>query len=183
MFDAICAEKDSTKIGCFNRMNWAAPVSSKVAYAVIAAPFGKLRIAVMGNAVLTIEFLDENAAEQAPSDPFLAMVIRQIEAYLHDPARQFTVPLISRGSGYRRRIWEALAQIRAGQVQTYGAIARQLSSGARTVGAACRANPLPIIIPCHRVVAVNGLGGFAGETGGKKLAIKRWLLAHEGVIL
>ncbi len=137
----------------------------------------------MGNAVHAIEFLDENEPDQAPSDPFLATVTRQLEAYFRNPAWQFTVPLISRGSGYRRRIWEELTRIQAGQVQTYGALAHQLSSGARAVGAACRANPLPIIIPCHRVVAADGLGGFAGETAGTRMDIKRWLLAHEGVTL
>lgn len=135
----------------------------------------------MGNAVYAIGFLDENEPDQAPSDPFLTTVIRQLETYLRNPAWQFTVPLINRGSGYRRRIWEELTRIKAGQVQTYGAIACQSSSGARAVGAACRANPLPIIIPCHRVVAANGLGGFAGETTGTRMDIKRWLLAHEGV--
>ena len=51
----------------------------------------------------------------------------------------------------------------------------------RAVGQACRANPCPIVVPCHRVVAVKGLGGFAGDRDGRKLAIKRWLLRHEGV--
>ncbi len=135
----------------------------------------------MGNAVHAIEFLDENEPDRVPSDPFLATVIHQLEAYFHNPAWRFTVPMICRGSGYRRRIWEALTQIQAGQVRTYGAIAGRLSSGARAVGAACRANPLPIIIPCHRIVAADGVGGFAGATTGTKMDIKRWLLAHEGV--
>jgi methylated-DNA-[protein]-cysteine S-methyltransferase len=166
-----------------SELQWAMSDSKKAAHAVIAAPFGKVGVAVIDDAVHTVEFLDENEPDQAPSDPFLAIVIRQLEAYFRNPAWRFTLPLIGRGSDYRRRIWEELARIKAGEVQTYGAIARRLSSGPRAVGAACRANPLPIIIPCHRVVAAGGLGGFAGETAGTKMHIKRWLLAHEGVTL
>jgi methylated-DNA-[protein]-cysteine S-methyltransferase len=58
-------------------------------------------------------------------------------------------------------------------------LARRIKSSARAIGNACRANPVPIVVPCHRVVAVNGDGGFMGKRGGRALALKRWLLAHE----
>ena len=67
--------------------------------------------------------------------------------------------------------------------RTYRDLAEQLGSVPRAVGQACRANPCPIVVPCHRVVAVKGLGGFAGDRAGRKLAIKRWLLRHEGVVV
>jgi methylated-DNA-[protein]-cysteine S-methyltransferase len=77
-------------------------------------------------------------------------------------------------------IWALLRAIPVGQTRTYGEVARELGSAARAVGQACRANPCPIVVPCHRVVGRHGLGGFAGDHQGSRLAIKRWLLHHEG---
>ncbi|TAM44799.1 MAG: MGMT family protein, partial [Gammaproteobacteria bacterium] len=76
-------------------------------------------------------------------------------------------------------VWNALQRIPAGKVLSYGDLARKLKTGPRAVGNACRANPIPVVVPCHRVVASNGKGGFMGKTGGKALVIKDWLLAHE----
>jgi methylated-DNA-[protein]-cysteine S-methyltransferase len=67
-------------------------------------------------------------------------------------------------------------------VLRYGELAKVLDSGARAVAAACRANPLPILIPCHRVVSHKGLGGYMGQVEGKEVAIKQWLLHHEGYV-
>ena len=75
-----------------------------------------------------------------------------------------------------------MRRIPIGQVVTYGELAKALDSSARAVAGACRANPIPILIPCHRVVAATGLGGYMGETGGEALAIKQWLLQHEGYV-
>jgi methylated-DNA-[protein]-cysteine S-methyltransferase len=85
------------------------------------------------------------------------------------------------GTPFQRRVWQRLSAIPAGETLTYGALARELGTSARAVGGACRTNPIPLVIPCHRVVATNGLGGYSGERGGDWLAKKRWLLAHEGV--
>jgi methylated-DNA-[protein]-cysteine S-methyltransferase len=94
------------------------------------------------------------------------------------------LPLDLRGTDFQRRVWQALLQIPPGQTRSYGQLAQQLGSSARAVGNACRANPCPIVVPCHRVLARNGLGGYAGETQeGEQLQIKRWLLRHEGVVL
>jgi methylated-DNA-[protein]-cysteine S-methyltransferase len=69
-----------------------------------------------------------------------------------------------------------------GEVRTYGALARKLRSSARAVGNACRANPVPMVVPCHRVVGATGLGGYMGAFTGDPLAIKEWLLRHEGAL-
>jgi len=90
------------------------------------------------------------------------------------------LPIELQGTPFQRRVWKALREIPPGRTITYSELARQLGTGARAVGGACRANPCPIVVPCHRVVAVNGLGGFSGDTSGRKLEIKRWLLRHEG---
>ena len=89
------------------------------------------------------------------------------------------MPLLVEGTPFQRRLWEALCEIPRGKTLTYGELARRLGGEARAIGQACGDNRLPIVIPCHRVVAANGLGGFAHATGGYLLEAKRWLLAHE----
>ena len=103
----------------------------------------------------------------------------QLAAYFSDPAQAFDLPLDIRGSEFQLRVWRSLAEIPVGQPLTYGALAERLGSGARAVGNACRRNPLPLILPCHRVVAKSGPGGFAGSTEGGFAPIKQALLAHE----
>ncbi|MCU7916132.1 MAG: methylated-DNA--[protein]-cysteine S-methyltransferase [Candidatus Thiodiazotropha sp. (ex Gloverina cf. vestifex)] len=111
--------------------------------------------------------------------PGLNQVLQSIKDYLADAKRPFNLDLHLDGTPFQHRVWQALQAIPAGETLTYSALAEQIGSGARAVGNACRANPCPLVVPCHRVVAVNGLGGFAGERCGKKLEIKRWLLRHE----
>jgi len=83
------------------------------------------------------------------------------------------------GTDFQRRVWRALSKIPYAEVKTYGQLAKELQTSARAIGNACRQNPLPIIIPCHRIVASHGIGGFAGKTTGSHIDAKRWLLAHE----
>ncbi|MCF7991219.1 MAG: methylated-DNA--[protein]-cysteine S-methyltransferase [Thiohalocapsa sp.] len=104
---------------------------------------------------------------------------RELNAYFRDPLhRPALAPAIS-GTPFQRRVWHAISAIPPGSTRTYGAIAAELGSAARAVGGACRANPCPLVVPCHRVVARRGLGGFAGDAGARLVEIKRWLLAHE----
>lgn len=110
--------------------------------------------------------------------------IRQLRAYLKDPRFVFSLPLAPAGTAFQRRVWAGIAAIGLGETRTYGELARTLGSGARAVGNACGANPYPLVVPCHRVVAAGGgLGGFARRRGGFLLDVKRWLLAHEGARL
>ncbi|NBC48858.1 MAG: methylated-DNA--[protein]-cysteine S-methyltransferase [Gammaproteobacteria bacterium] len=105
-----------------------------------------------------------------------------LDAYFADPARPIDCPIEPAGTAFQRRVWARIALIPPGQTATYGALASELGSSARAVGNACRANPVPLRVPCHRVVAASGLGGFAGDRDGRLLTIKRWLLAHEGAL-
>jgi len=107
----------------------------------------------------------------------------QLSRYFAESHSRFKVSTQNQGTAYQRRVWQALQQIPAGQTSTYGQLAEQLHSSPRAVGNACRQNPVPLLVPCHRVVAANGLGGFGGETQGKRVAMKRWLLEHEGVAI
>ncbi len=88
----------------------------------------------------------------------------------------------AQGTPFQRRVWRALQDIPPGQTRSYGELAARLGSGARAVGNACRRNPVPLIVPCHRVVGAHGPGGFSGQTGGAALQRKLWLLAHEGIM-
>jgi len=105
----------------------------------------------------------------------------QLKRYFATPQSGFNLPLQQQGTAYQQRVWRALQRIPSGQTLTYGQLAKRLHTSPRAIGNACRQNPLPLLVPCHRVVAASGLGGFAGETTGKPLALKRWLLEHEGV--
>ncbi|GAB6046843.1 methylated-DNA--[protein]-cysteine S-methyltransferase [Methyloparacoccus murrellii] len=119
-------------------------------------------------------------AERRPQHALLAEVIRQFERYFTQPACVFDLPLAELGTAYQQRLWRALRAIPVGEVRSYAALAAQEQSGPRAVASACRANPFPIIVPCHRVVARHDLGGYCGARTGPMLDIKRWLLRHEG---
>jgi methylated-DNA-[protein]-cysteine S-methyltransferase len=149
--------------------------------AVIAAPFGAVGIAVQGLQV-TIELLPQKHSLKPADHKIVGQVAKQIEAYLGDAHSDFNLPLIHRGTPFQRRVWDAISAIPCGEALTYSEVAEKIGSGARAVANACGANNLPLVVPCHRVVAKNGLGGFMqGNKNGLK--IKAWLLKHEGVII
>ena len=131
------------------------------------------------NGRTAIDFLSRQTKPSAPSTPVAALACEQIYAYLRDPNFKFTVPVSIGGTLHQMTIWRLMQKIPRGKIITYGEAARVIKSAPRAVGQACGANPLPIIIPCHRIVAKNGLGGFKGGRDDNALAIKRWLLAHE----
>ena len=148
--------------------------------AIIGAPFASIGLRMAGAALHSLDYLPRNTGEQAPLDAATAEVVAQLRAYLHDPHIPFNLPLALQGTPFQQRVWQALQNIPVGTVCTYGALAQQLGTAPRAIGGACRSNPIPIVIPCHRVVSRHGLGGYTGEITGDPLAIKRWLLRHEG---
>jgi len=152
------------------------------ARAVLASPIGFLALEENAGALTRIEFLGERAAGLAPATPLLREAAAQLAAYFADPQFVFDLPLRLEGTDFRQKVWASIAAIPCGQVISYAELARRVESAPRAVGGACGANPLPLIVPCHRVVAVNGLGGFnARKDGVDWLPIKRWLLNHERV--
>ncbi len=157
-------------------------MTSQSYQAVVNYPFAPVGIATFEGRLKTIDYLTRPQQGYRREVPGLSSVIEAIDAYLRNPTGKFNLELVLEGTPFQRQVWEALQQIPAGSTMTYGQLARQIGSGPRAVGNACRANPCPLVVPCHRVVGINGLGGFAGERGGEKLEIKRWLLRHEGVL-
>ncbi len=116
---------------------------------------------------------------QDPTDNISEEVVRQLGCYFEDPQWCFDLPLDLAGTQFQQRLWQALNKVPPGTVDTYGQLAHRLNSGAQAVGQACRRNPVPVVVPCHRIVSRQGLGGYAGEIDGEKMSIKRALLAHE----
>ncbi len=149
--------------------------------AIVAAPGFALGVRCSDDEIFEIEFLA--ARPEAPPGSLLAReTVRQLRAYLKDPHFAFALPLAPAGTPFQRRVWAQIGAIPSGQTRCYGDLAEALKSVPRAVGGACGANPYPLVVPCHRVVARGGgLGGFARERGGLLLDIKRWLLDHEGV--
>jgi len=153
--------------------------------ACLRAPFATLGITTTKTHLTGIRYLAPSVAAKAPprnTIAFLACV--QIQEYLDDPAYAFDLPLALSGTHHRLQVWEAMQRIAPGTTRTYGELARELKSSARAVGGACGANPLPLVVPCHRVIAAGGhIGGFMGaKSEGFELGIKRWLLRHEGAL-
>lgn len=148
---------------------------------VVPAPFGAIAVAMRGSLVGEVRLLPGTQERRAARSTTACDVEALLRAYLNDPRTSLCVPLQLVGTPFQRRVWAALRHIPPGSVMTYGGLARRLGSSARAVGGACRRNPIAIVLPCHRVVSANGVGGFSGSTSGEWPAIKRWLLNHEGV--
>jgi methylated-DNA-[protein]-cysteine S-methyltransferase len=157
--------------------------SSSLFSAVVAAPFGAIGIRSEAGVVRELVYLPPRFEEKAPIDPLSEQAARQVERYLDQPDFRFDLPLAEVGSVFQRKVWNVIAAIPRGDVLTYGQVAKLIQSAPRAVGQACGANWFPIIIPCHRVTASGGLGGFSNhdDETGFHLGVKRWLLAHEGV--
>lgn len=149
--------------------------------AVVSLPTFSLGIRCNADEITAIDFL-EPRAEAAPQALLAKEAVRQLRAYLKNPRFEFGLPLAPAGTPFQRRVWAGIAAIPAGSTRSYGVLAQSIGSGARAVGNACGANPYPVVVPCHRIVASSGgLGGFARNRGGFLLDVKRWLLAHEGI--
>ncbi len=143
-----------------------------------STPLGVLEVAWSGDGLRRVALQpDATAGSLAPMPP--AWLAEELAAYFRDGRHRFSLPLQLTGTAFQQRVWSLLRAIPPGRTRTYGEIAAELGSGARAVGNACRANPCPIVVPCHRVVGRADLGGFAGDTDGRLLRMKRWLLAHE----
>ena len=160
-------------------------MSSNDYQARIRTPFAVLGMRANDQFLTGIDFLPQGTPILTPRKNSIAhLACVQLQFYLEDPRFEFDLPVKLKGSVHQLRVWEALRRIPSGAVQTYGELARPLNSAAIAVGQACGANPIPIVVPCHRVVgARGGLGGFMGSGDGDPLDIKRWLLRHEGVAI
>lgn len=151
--------------------------------AILPAPFGAIGVRLAGEALAGLDFLPPDTALRPCGSVPVQRVTHELDAYYADPEHVWKLTLAPAGTLFRLRVWQALATIPPGRTRTYGDIADELASSPRAVGQAVGDNPIPIIIPCHRVLASDGLGGFMHGTDDFPLTVKRWLLRHEGIPL
>lgn len=147
--------------------------------AKISSPCGVLGLVCNDSQLQQICFVASSSSLLKPSGSFARDVVDQLQAYFDDPDFCFSLPLADSGSAYQQRVREGLLHVPVGKTLSYGQFARQMNSGARAVANACRQNPFPIVVPCHRIVAKHGVGGYAGAVSGTPVDRKRWLLRHE----
>ena len=146
---------------------------------VVDFPKMKVGVRTRDGEVLEIRYLPLSVASFPAKNAIAEEAARQLERYRQNPDTSFRLPLRIEGTRLQRGVWEAMCAIPRGRTRTYGELARELGAEARAVGQACGDNRLPIVIPCHRVVAADGIGGFGPSTGGYLVEAKRWLLMHE----
>ena len=138
------------------------------------APIGELTVSEEDGVLVS---LDWGWGQDQTQTKLLEQARDQLNSYFDGNRQSFELPLNPAGTPFQNRVWAAMLDIPSGQVQTYGQIAKKIGSAARAVGMACGANPIPIIIPCHRIVVATGLGGYSGDGG---LVTKQALLDLEG---
>lgn len=147
---------------------------------VFDAPFGSVAVRTTDDELVSIDLsLAPCVPTERMSGALLAEVARQLRAFFKQGRFEFSLPLRFDGTPYQELVWRSLQEIPPGSTRTYAEIAATLHSGARAVASACRVNPLPLVIPCHRIVAAKGPGGYCGAVRGPWLEVKRWLLEHE----
>lgn len=149
-----------------------------------ATPFAVLDIVTDGEVVTGVTYLPRNTATCDPHDRAAELACREVERYLADPAYDFRrLRYRLEGSVFQRRVWREIEKLFPLKTITYGGLAQRIGSAALAVGGACGSNPVPLFVPCHRVLAASGgLGGFMGGKDDFPLSVKRWLLRHEGLL-
>jgi len=146
------------------------------------SPVGRLTLEAEGDTLTGVRWTDARERSTAGKPTaVLTEAARQLDRYFRRKLRRFDLPLSARGTEFQRRVWRMMSDIPYGETATYGGMAMALGSGPRAVGTACGRNPIPIVVPCHRVLASGGKEG--GFSGGRGLPTKRQLLAIEGVVL
>ncbi len=148
----------------------------------VDTPVGRLAVEADHDAVTGVRWASAGErTRDRTSPPILKEATRQLDRYFGRRLRRFDLPLAARGTDFQKSVWAMMRDIPYGETATYGGMAAALGSGPRAVGMACGRNPIPIIVPCHRVLGSGGKEG--GFSGGRGLPTKRQLLALEGVVL
>ncbi|MFY0662313.1 MAG: methylated-DNA--[protein]-cysteine S-methyltransferase [Shimia sp.] len=138
----------------------------------VDTPTGPMTLTEKNGAIVRAEWESGGADDT----PLLRAAAAQLVAYFEDPAQGFDLPLKVEASEFQQRVCEAMLAIPLGETRTYGELSKDLGVPAQAIGQGCGGNPIPVIIPCHRVLGANGLGGFSGLGG---VETKVWLLKHE----
>lgn len=149
--------------------------------AVFDSPLGRVGIATLRGGLSRLMSLSARQHSIESPEPLVGQIMVRLREFFDDSTVPLNIRLCLYGTQIQRRVWRALQRIEVGSVCTYGALGRRLGTSARAVGNACWANPVRIVVPCHRVVAIGGVGGFAGHSSRRLVGINRWLLRQEGI--
>jgi len=146
---------------------------------MIQTDIGVMQFCFEHDKIIKIAFLGINNDLLIDHSPSAKKMQQLVGNYLLNGKMPRNLSTEEKGTVFQKRVWSALRDIESGTTLTYGALAKKLQTSARAVGGACRANPLVLFTPCHRVVSSTGLGGFAGATEGSFIDIKKYLLNKE----
>jgi len=130
--------------------------------AEVNSPYGPLSVSEMDGAIVKIDW---KKPDKSQSSPLLEECSNQLAAYFAGDLENFDLPLRPRGDAFQKAVCQVMLEIPYGETTTYGTIAKQLDTYGQPVGKACGSNSIPIIIPCHRVLATDGIGGYSGDGG------------------
>jgi methylated-DNA-[protein]-cysteine S-methyltransferase len=151
------------------------------------SPTGQLGVCIDAGSITKIIWLEQNVLATTETSPPKSInkklkqeVVSALDDYFESGLIEDEISLCPDGTCFQKKVWQALKRIPSGTVKTYGDVAKELKTSSRAVGQACRRNNIPLFIPCHRVVAARGIGGFMG--GYRHVERKRWLLQHEGIL-
>ncbi|HLB42652.1 MAG TPA: methylated-DNA--[protein]-cysteine S-methyltransferase [Gammaproteobacteria bacterium] len=154
---------------------------------IFLSPLGPIRISLYRNQLAGLKFLEISSSDKFENHsdylknatPFVQQIVHELRHYFDHAKHVFNLALYIEGTLFQQRVWKALQKIPSGETLTYGELARQLQTSPRAIGQACRTNRIPIIIPCHRIIATHHIGGYAGNITGHFAKIKEQLLLHE----
>jgi|SRR5579859_2156210 len=154
------------------------PAQADLPFVTVPSPVGMLTVIEDAGVIVGLRWRGKSAT--AAPTPLLAEVARQLAAYFDKRLQDFDLPVRPAGSLFQQAVWLAMCRIPAGATRTYGSVAAELGAQPQAVGGACGTNPIPVIIPCHRILASGGLiGGYSGHGG---IKTKQFLLAHESAV-
>ena len=142
--------------------------------ATLSTPVGPLTVTSNGTAITRVSWEGPKGHDTRPE---LTEALSQLDAYFEGTLKDFDLPLAVEAPAFQVQVCEVMQSIPFGETLTYGDIAKRLDVPAQAIGQACGGNPIPVIIPCHRVLGATSLGGYSGEGG---VETKVWLLRHEG---
>ncbi|MBS0350640.1 MAG: methylated-DNA--[protein]-cysteine S-methyltransferase [Proteobacteria bacterium] len=147
--------------------------------AIIDTPIGNLGIQASETYLYRIDFLPKTIPLKSPCTFAAELTCQQLLNYFQDPNWIFELPCELSITPFQRRVLDQLCLIPPGKTLSYSDIAKKTHTGPRSVGTVCRLNPIPIVIPCHRVTGKHDIGGFGGAAAGPAITMKHWLLQHE----
>lgn len=156
--------------------------SSNLSWYKLETPIGNIFVEADDAHIYQISYDKQPTKKNLVASKTVKQLDKQLKLYFKNPNYDFDLPMKLHGTELQKKIWKCIHAIPHGKTLTYSDIAKKVKTHPRVVGNACRANPIPLVIPCHRVTAKNHLGGYSGETSGRQMDKKIWLLTHENIL-